>query len=370
MKKTTQQALILALMATIMGVFTAPIQAADFCVDTASEFQEALDDAASNGQNNHIKLVSGVYLTSSNSVPNTGFVHQNSMPGSLTISGGWSLSGSGNCHFTRVRDSAYATVLSGSGQDQVLSIAIGNVNANISLSNLSINNGASGGTSGPVGGLVIRGYTSQDLAGDVLLDRLVFNGNEGNYYAALRIDSAGRVDVKNSLFRNNSVNISYTAWISSDSSEGVYFTNNTVTQNHSGSASGVSGVLLRNMGDGGVVAANNIFWNNDFWDVVFSGTSANHHLIHNIYESATGHAGIEFGNSQTNPLFNTDYSLSDQSPAINAGLTPPENNPNPPIELNWTVGDHDVRSYARTQGFQTDLGAMETIDNIFGSGFE
>lgn len=359
-----------ALFTLLICLSVGSTQAADFCVDTASEFQDALDDAAINGQNNHIKLVSGVYLTANNGVPNKGFIHQNSMPGSLTISGGWSLSGSGNCFFTRVRDSAYATVLSGSGQDQVLFIAIGNANADITLSNLSINNGASGGTSGPVGGLVIGGYTSQDLAGNVLLDRLVFIGNEGNYHAALLIDSAGRVDVKNSLFRNNSVNISYTASINTDSSEGVYFTNNTVTQNHSGTANGVAGVLLRNMGDGGVVSANNIFWNNDFWDVVFSGTSANHHLLHNLYESATGHAGIEFGNIQTNPLFNTNYSLSDQSPAINAGLTPPENAPNPPVELNWTVGDYDLRSYTRTQGSSTDLGAMETVDYIFGSGFE
>ncbi|MEZ5472816.1 MAG: choice-of-anchor Q domain-containing protein [Marinicella sp.] len=365
-----KQKMIWTLLASLLTTYINATHAADFCVTNSQQLQDALEQAEINAQNNHIKLVSGVYLTSNNSIPNTGFVHQNSMPGSLTISGGWSLSGSGNCYFTRVRDSAYATVLSGSGQDRVLYIAIGNANANITLSNLSINNGASGPTSGPTGGLVIQGFTSQDLAGDVLLDRMVFIGNEGNYHAALRIDSAGRVDVKNSLFRNNSVNISYTASINTDSSEAVYFTNNTVTSNHTGIANGVAGVLLRNLDDGGVVAANNIFWNNDFWDVVFSGNSANHHLIHNLYETAIGHAGIEFGNIQANPQFNTDYTLSDQSPAIDAGITPPENNPNPPVELDWTVGDYDVRSYIRTQGLTTDMGAMEYVDFIFGNGFD
>ncbi len=356
--------------ALLASFLTQTIHAAEFCVTNSLELQDALNQAATNVQNNHIKLVSGVYLTEDNGLLDQGFFYENSMPGSLTLSGGWQLSGGGNCFFTRVRDSAYDTVLSGSGQDRVLYIAAGQSNTPISLSNLSISNGNPGSASGQTGGLLISGFSSGFYAGDVLLDRLVFIGNEGNYYSALRVDSVGRVDVKNSLFRNNTVNISYTAWISSDSSDTVYFTNNTVTNNDANSTSGVSGVILRNTDSGGAVAANNIFWNNELWDVVFSGISANHHLINNLYQTATGHAGIEIDNITTNPQFNTNFTLSNQSPAIDAGIAPPENQPNPPVELDWTVGEYDLQSYGRNQGLSVDMGAMEFVENIFGNGFE
>jgi len=206
------------------------------------------------------------------------------------------------------------------------------------------------------------------LANDVVIDRVAFIVNESNASAALRIESSGRVDVKNILFRNNTVNNVYTASITSNSDETIYLTNNTVVNNES--TNSIGGILLWNSGNGGSVAANNIMRNNDVRDIVFSGTSANHHLLYNIVQEVVGNAGIDMGNSENNPMLNTDFSLSLTSPAIDSGLSPLQNQPNPPIELDWFVGEYDLRGLSREMGATVDKGAMELIDNIFTNGFE
>ncbi|MEZ5472817.1 MAG: choice-of-anchor Q domain-containing protein [Marinicella sp.] len=342
---------------------------AEFCVTNAQELQDALDLAANNTEDNHIQLVTGYYPTEFNGLPNQGFKYISALPSALEISGGWRLNGN-NCYQTRVVASANETLLAGGGIHQVLTIAAGDSDAAIKVSNLSITDGFPYSVNNHTGGLWIKGYDSNGMASDVVLDRLVFINNKGSYSSALLIESEGRVDVKNSLFRGNTVGFNDTVSLKTSSSETTYFTNNTVVNNHTDNPNGRSGVHLRNYGSGGSLAANNIFWDNVKWDVVFEGISANHHLIYNTLETAIGNLGTTVANSYADPLFNFDYTLSLGSPAIDAGIAPPENQPNPPLELDWTVGEHDMLGHGRNQGLNVDMGAMEYLDNIFASGFE
>lgn len=353
------------------GSFSATSHAAEFCVTNSLELQNALELAANNAQNNHIQLVSGYYPTEFNGLPDQGFKYISASSSALEISGGWRLSNNGaNCYQTRVVASAYETLLAGGGADQVLSIAAGNSDAPITVSNLSITDGFPYDVNNHTGGLWIRGHLSTGMADDVLLDRLVFINNKGSYSSALLIESAGRVDVRNSLFLSNTAGFNDTVAVKTISSQTTYFTNNTVVSNHTLDPEGRSGVLLRNYGSGGSLAANNIFWNNTKWDVVFDGIATNHHLIYNILESSIGNQGTTVANSNEDPLFNHDFTLSHLSPAIDAGIAPPESQPNPPIELDWTIGDKDMLGHGRNQGQNVDLGAMENPDTLFFNGFE
>ena len=347
------------------------LKAEDFCVSSAFELQKALWQAQSNGQDNHIKIVRGVYRTVDGLGLNLGFQYTNSMPYDLIISGGWQSTPDGSNCLRRGPVAAYETALTGTGIHRVLQIAAGDSDANVTVSNLSIQSGFPYTVNGDTGGLYIRGGGVTDFASDVLIDRVAFIGNEGQNSAALLIQSTGRVQVRNSLFRNNTVNDLYTASIESFSDKTAYFTNNTVVNNQTLTGNGISGVFLRNFGAGGSVAANNVMWNNDMWDFFFlGGNSTNHHLLNNIVQNVTGNTGIDLGNSDTNPLLDTDFSLTFLSPAIDTGLAPLQNQINPPPELDWFVGEYDLLGYRREMGLTVDRGAVELIDVIFKDGFD
>ena len=349
-----------------------PAVAEDFCVSTALELQNALTQAQGNAQNNTIRIEKGIYHTADNGNLDQGFNYANSMPGSLTITGGWQ----SNCAPSRPGSSAFDTVLDGGNVHRVLAIAAGNANANIAIANLTIQSGLAPLLGNEGGGLLITGFQSNAEAGTVSIDRVVFTGNQANYYSAVSIESYDRVDVTNSLFHDNTANISATARVRrsiDSSSRATYFINNTVVNNIVLGDNGSSGVVLNKRGQsgpGGNVAANNILWNNVSWDIQFSGISANQHLLYNTVQNVIGNAGVDVGNSSADPMLESDFSLNPESPAIDAGFEPAPGLPNPPPELDWELGDLDVLAFQRVAGAAVDMGAFETLDVMFKDSFE
>ena len=286
-------ALVLLVASTV-----SPALAEDFCVSTAQELQDALTQAQGNAQNNTIKIETGTYHTADNGNSDLGFIYTNSMPGSLTITGGWQ----SNCAPSRPGSSAFETVLDGGNADRVLAISAGNANVNIAIENLTIQSGMAPALGNEGGGLLIKGFGSNDEAGTVSIDRVVFTGNQANYRSALSIESYGRVEVTNSLFHDNIANISGTVQISrlNDNIQATYFINNTLVNNTIENSGNV--VRLRKRGPGGNVAANNILWNNvALWDISFSGNSANQHLLYNTVQNVINNGGFDVGNSNADP---------------------------------------------------------------------
>lgn len=339
-----------------------------FCVSTAQEFQNALTQAQGNAQNNEIRIESGTYSTANNGDPDLGFHYTNSMPGSLMISGGWPP----NCIPNRIRPGAFETVLDGGNADRVLAISAGDANVEISITNLTIRSGIAPASNNQAGGLLIKGFGSNDDAGTVSIDRVVFTDNQANYASALSVDSYDRVDITNSLLHDNTVSISNTARVrrNTNSSQATYFINNTVVNNIRLGDNGTSGVLLSKSGPGGNVAANNVLWNNISWDIQFSGTSANQHLLYTTLQNVIGNAGTEVGTSSSDPMLESDFRLSEGSPAVDAGFEPAPGLPDPPPELDWMLESFDVLRFRRVSGPAVDRGAFELQDALFVDRFE
>jgi len=354
-------------LALLSSLVWSPVTAETFCVSTAQELQDALTQAQGNAQNNEIRIEEGTYFTTNNGSPDLGFHYANSMPGSLTIIGGWA----NNCFPTRVRPGAFQTVLDGSNADRVLAISAGDGNVDISISNLTIQSGIAPASANQAGGLLIEGFGTNAEAGTVSIDRVVFTDNQANYASALSVDSYDRVDITNSLFHDNMVSISHTVRVrrNTDSSQASYFINNTVVDNIRLGENGTSGVLLSKSGSGGNVAANNILWNNVSWDIQFSGTSANQHLLYTTLQNVIGNSGVEVGNSNSNPMLEFDFRLSVESPAVDTGFEPTPA-PDPPPELNWALSSFDLLRMGRVSGSAVDRGAFELQDVLFEDRFE
>jgi len=179
--------------------------AATFCVTNATELQAALNTAASNGQNDTIRIRRGAYLAPSGP---TGFNYFSSENSSLTIEGGWFGVTAGTCSI-RV-DDAEDTILDGQGQRSVMRL-LGNVNsgASFTVRNLTIRNGDGTSQGTDFGGLQVTGLP---LLGDITIDRVIFRNNHSESIGGgLRAQSLGVVRVINSLFDGNSCDAYYCA---------------------------------------------------------------------------------------------------------------------------------------------------------------
>lgn len=357
----------------LIAIWIPPVVAEQFCVSTAIELQAALWQAENNGQHDEIRIERGFYSTEENGSLGLGFNYSTTENGNLTIKGGYSE----GCPGFRGIEDAFTTVLDGGGVHQVLAIFAGNSDAIVRVSNLTIQFGYPYTDAFPAGGLHIKGFGDDALAELVNIDRVAFIGNEAATGAsALLIESDGRVDISNSLFHDNIVNSLYTVSVgrSPGSSGATYFINNTVVNNSALDSQGASGIWLNNTSGSGNVAANNVFWNNSgLFDLVMSGPGgsiSNNHLLHNIVQNAFGFGGTNIGNSTADPLLDTDFSLQQDSPARDAGFTPPTNPSNPPVELDWGLGFFDISLRLRTSGPGVDIGAFEYRDQLFMDSFE
>jgi len=111
-------------------------------------------------------------------------------------------------------------------------------------------------------------------------------------------------------------------------------------------------------------------WNNVSWDIQFSGNSANQHLLFNTVQNVINNAGVDVGNSNANPLLDSDFRLQLGSPAIDAGVESSSGIPGLPPELNWGLSDFDVAGFLRVSGVAVDMGAFELQDSLFMDSFE
>ena len=338
-----------------------------FCVGNAMELQSALWQAQSNGENDEIRVQPGHYSTEANGSLGIGFHYVTTEARLLAISGGWN----DTCVGTDGTATAFDTVLDGGGVNQVMVIAAGDANAIIVVADLTIESGYQPSEALPAGGIHIKGFGQGNQAGLVVIDRVAFIENSAIFGSALTIESQRRVEVANSLFRDNTTNHSSSVIIARDagSSGASYFINNTVVNNVALTADGSAGVAMFN--PSGNVAANNVFWNNGNYDLVMyaaNGSISNNHLLHNIVQNALGFGGTNIGNSTGDPKLGSDFSLLPGSPGIDAGYMPP-GTPNPPVELNWVLRDFDISRLKRNIGPSVDIGAFES-SYLFSDRFE
>jgi hypothetical protein len=238
--------IVLSLLAFIRAV-----EAATFCVSTASEFETALATAANNGEDDIVQVVQGNYTGN--------FVYASTEAFNISIEGGYTAT----CA-SRVVD-ASNTVLDGSNNETVLVLSSDQI-ANFTVDGITLKNGTaqtidtSGGTSG--GGLNVLTNGSLTLTNSTVRGSSASNGGGvcvGPNYSAYKIT----VTLSNNIISNNSAY--YGGGICAHGSGTITLSNNIIINNstESNNSGGGGGVYLYGYYSGcKIILTNNTIKNN------------------------------------------------------------------------------------------------------------
>ncbi|MCB1581717.1 MAG: hypothetical protein KDI92_01555 [Xanthomonadales bacterium] len=341
-------------------------QAAEFCATNSTELTNALSSAENNNQHDVIKIAVGNY--------EGGFTFTGGEGYDLSISGGWSDFFGNPCG--QQINPPFDTILDGDNSQKVLDI-IAHDDNDITISNLTLINGNA--LPGSAGGLELFGWTG--YVGDVIIEKVAFINNKGNFHSALSVSRGRKITVRNSIFAINE-NTTGDGTVDLNNSElGIYFNNNTLVNNTSvATDSSVHSGLRANFHDGaGIFVANNLFWNNDGHDAYFGGvnmTTTESYLYNNNINSYIGTIHNIENNFTAEPIFENgflNYTPTIASPEINQGRQSPFFVPvPPPFNMQWGVGITDFEGNTRVQDGRVDVGAIEAEpeEPIFKNGFE
>ncbi len=331
-------------------------EAAEFCVDTGAELQQALMTASNNGEADVVKIEAGVY----EGVSAVAFAYSSSQNFGVSVAGGY-LSG---CAVQLLPPGV--TALSGSDARQVLSMhgAPGSSGA-LNISNLTIRDGF---TSQAGGGLTIGGG---GFTGNVSVTRVVFSRNVSTGAGGgMSLYSEGLVNVLNNLFLLNRcglANCAFSATVNAPSPVELraWFGNNTIVGNACVGGSGCNATGARFGGSGSAVFYNNAFAANTLGDLALqnfggSGTELyNNNLVAISGTPPVAMAGnIAYANPQFVDLLDDDLRPAFDSPLRNAGTS------------TFALLHEDLRGEERVNEAVVDIGAYENHEQMFADGFE
>jgi hypothetical protein len=241
---------------------------AEFCVSNATELQDALAQAGTNGEDDVIKVVQGTYIGN--------FSYSSSQGNSITLLGGCTSGCTG-----RDLDPSN-TVLDGGGSGRVLYLHNSN-GGDMFLEGFTLQNGD---TSGEGGGIWAFASSESGTAGNITLTNNIIIGNTseehgGGVYSRSSsvVGMSGDVILINNIITGNRASL-HGGGVNSFSgsyygtSGDVILTNNTITGN-------TSAGNVANPGGGGVLA----------WSSSSSGTAANIILTNNIVRGNSADEG-------------------------------------------------------------------------------
>lgn len=353
--------------------------AATFCVSDATELQNALTTAQSNGEDDVIKIEEGTYYA-----PSGGFEYAAvNFPDDdydLEISGGWYAPFNFAC--LGHHNTPFQTVLDGNGSGSVMTLFV-RVHSNVTVRLLTFARGGTGSTYNVAGGLkVFNTYDSQTgdgYFGTITIERNAFIENTawadaGLYLGVFQSESTALYRVINNLFlHNHGTHGPGAAGLFIGDGNGIYLTNNTVLFNTTDDTNpDATGGIEQSGANAAQFVANNNFWGNDGFDFLMyqQGVYVDYKLIDNNYQSLGGAPPTQMaGNLSAEPeyqdplaLFDYNFTPTRNSPLVDAGANPP------PISTKWYVPDTDLFGSGRRVE-NVDIGAYEE-DVIFRDGFD
>lgn len=177
--KTTRMHFLVIVIGLLSCVSLIPSSiAATFNVDSVAEFQAALDAAAVNGQNDVVNVAAGAYNVTST------LQYASDENHSLTVTGAGSS----------------ATILDGGGGGRILSISTSSANADITVQDLRLQNGA---TPDNGGGLLVNASTASVILRRCMVRDCVASGGGSVGGGANLTSESGTVTVTSSTFREN-----------------------------------------------------------------------------------------------------------------------------------------------------------------------
>jgi hypothetical protein len=347
-----------------LAVLSASVGAAITCVSSGNGLRNALIAAASNGEDDEIRLQWGTFSVSSGAAA---FTFDSGESHNLVIKGGYQPGLGGTCG-PQTGDAA-TSVLSGSNARQVLVLG-GDPGAAISvtISNFTIRDGQSAAQGA---GLKFGGASG--FAGNLAMERVILDNNTSTSFgggAAISSDG-GIVSVRGNLFMNNqcgSNQCAATVTVNADNLTDlrVYFVNNTIVSN--GCSAGASGSCtvggLRYGGSARATFLNNLFALNSAADMQLQNVRTA--FAHNNMLSLIGQLPTENLNplAIVDPLFvasaGNNYRLHIASPLRNAGAT----------AVGGALPFLDLDLQPRVHENVVDVGAYENHDVLFADGFE
>lgn len=352
----------------LAGLLTAPTYAHQFCATNSTELQNALDAAEINGEDDEIRIATGMYPVPFGGFAYDSVAHDNGDDKSLSLKGGYT-GFAGNPCGQILNFVPWETILDGNNAYRGLS-ATSKPHGDISVKFLTFV--AGNASSAPVprgGGLYVN--ILGDYSGDIEIEQNAFVGNEARIGGAIFADNnasnIGRMHVTNNLFVANWSYGAGAAVLALNDGR-IYFISNTVLNNHSTENIWPGGVYIGSVSTGltSVLVANNNLWGNDHADLSFSGGAVTTVYNNNIGvlwgtpDNQAGNISVE-PEYQDGDLF--EYTPVRNSPLVDAGAMPP------PIPLYWNLTNHDLNDAARVVGNFVDIGAYEN-ERIFADGFE
>ena len=338
--------LLLALAAAWgVAAHVEPSRAFSTCVTSAAELQQALTDASDGGvhtgENTSIAVAAGTYATGA-ATGNGPFHYSSTGVGSLTIEGGYDA----NCNYSP--SAGTPAILDGQHATAVLSLR--STNSNISLVQLTIQNGES---TSPGAGLQINYQVSGSADAAQLYGLIIRNNhttsNAGGLYAE-------NTSLYGTVISGNSADGQFGGgFVTANTFQLIYKV--TVAKNTAGASSNpIGGLLCANSGSCRIY--DSIFWNNTNYGLYLQDAGAL--LEYNDYGMRGGTAPtLEKNRLQIDPQFGApnagDFHLAAGSPALSYGVSPGGSTPDPDGRRIPSAG-------------AVDLGAYE--DTIFGDGYE
>lgn len=334
------------------------VQAAQYCVSTSAELQDALNQAALNASGaDNIELAAGTYATSDNG--NAPFTYQSASTHTVFLTGYNS-----DCPGFSIGP----RILDGGVQTAVLAI---DSPGPVSLNLLTIQNGyiASGDSSGTYAAAGL----SLDItatSGTIRVERCIFQNNVSD--SAQSPDGGFQLRPGTGtlfIFDNNKVWGNHSTYaigageiVQSDSTSAVFIVDNTVTGNTTDSANGIAGGLALSSNATNTLVHNNILHGNTKLGLVLYAQA---HLYYNDIGTLGGPATPYPDSHDTvslAPKFvdfaNGDLHLSSASSLFGLGRA-----------FGGVLGDlMDLDGHVYPYPGKVDLGAYQ--DTIFSDGFD
>jgi len=345
------------------------LQAAEFCVGTATELRNALNTASTNNQDDDIRVELGVFASNGST-----FQYNEIQGFDLTISGGWIDFFDNDCGI-QSPNQPLDSILDGSDSTQALYIRTSG-SANIEVTNLTFRNGS---TNQSGGGLRILRADNVN-SGEVTVANNVFISNQATFGSAMSVSSMDTAHIRNNLIIANNALVRYAVQVVQNDANGVYFNNNTVIGNTSDLLDEPGGVYLSTSGSSHLLVANNIINGNQLDDLdARNGAAASFYLFDNNVDVMTGSVpDVSSGNFNLPNRFASgifSFTPDVDSPLVNAGRAPcgfvcpfPT-----PFVNDWSLGNADVLAQGRVQQGVVDIGAVESghiSDLIFWDRFD
>lgn len=333
-----------------------------FCVSNATELQDALDVAAINGEDDQIRLRPGVYRGTfrySANVPN-GDVFD------IEIVGGYSALL--NPCFQPPSNDPSQTVLDAEGMGRVLFIR-GNAGTEVTVRNVSLINGDATADNDPRGGGVYILGGGRPGLDHVRFENNLVRNNTASLGAGVYFEFVEFFEFTNNVVDINSATFSYAVSIANDRIGG-HVINNTLINNSA--PAGNDGGLFLSFSDGAQgLVVNNILWANTGRHL--SAGAANDDEL-TVVQNTIGPQDLAYpDNLSIAPEFaggRDDYGLVASSPLIDVGARPQPFSPPIPFSEDWSLPEQDLVGKPRIIGVTVDIGAVETIDQLFVDSFE